>query len=215
MKYINKTVSAAVWAIAAMVVLGATIVPEAAAQVYHMYPGAPPVKKDAPALGITIGFGDELFRTLGYGRFNVNSVSDIGIELVMDKQNEDWRGGVGADYKYAIVPSETTMPFDLSANAGFGFITGNDITNIDIPIGGMISRPLELSSGGVLVPYGGVYVLIDYRSWSTGVGDDSDWTVDVELRGGAGYNFSNTVRGYANLHFGAGTRFYVGIRFVL
>jgi hypothetical protein len=213
MTFFNR--STAICAITAIVVLGGTMVPQAHAQVYHMYPGAPSVKKDAPALGVTIGFGDELFRTLGYGRFNVNSVSDIGIELIMDKQNEEWRGGAGADYKYGIVPKESTMPFDLSVNAGFGFITGNDITNIDIPFGGMISRPLELSSGGVLIPYGGVYVLIDYTSWSTGAGDESDWKTDVELRGGAGYNFSDTVRGYANLHLGAGTRFYVGIRFVL
>lgn len=215
MTLFNKSVSAVICAVTAMVVLGGAMVPQATAQVYHLYPGAPPVKKDAPALGITIGFGDELFRTLGYGRFNVNSVSDIGIELIADKQNEEWRGGVGADYKYGIVPKETTMPFDVSVNAGFGFVTGNDITNIDIPLGGMISRPLELSSGGVIVPYGGVYVLIDYVSVSTAFGDETDWDVDVELRGGAGYNFSNAVRGYANLHLGAGTRFYVGIRFVL
>ena len=187
----------------------------AGAQVYHMYPGAPVVEKDAPALGVTIGFGDHLFRTLGYGRFNINPVADIGVEVVADNGNDVWRSGAGADFKYGIVPKESTLPFDLAVNGGIGFITGGDVTNVDIPLGGLISRPVELGNGGVLVPYGGVYVLIDYASWSTGTVDESDWTTDVELRGGAGYQITKSALAYANLQFGAGTKFYIGIKFIL
>jgi hypothetical protein len=200
---------------AIIVFIAGFLVSPAVAQVYHMYPGAPAVEKDAPALGVTVAFGDHLFRTLGYGRFNINPVSDIGVEIVADNGNDVWRSGAGADFKYNIVPKESTLPFDLAVNGGLGFITGHDVTNVDIPLGGLVSRPLELSNGGVLVPYGGVYILISHLSWSTALGDESDWETDVELRGGAGYQITKTSLAYANLQFGAGTRFYIGIRFIL
>jgi hypothetical protein len=194
----------------------------AGAQVYYMYPGAPPVKKDEPAVGVNIGFGDKLFRTLGYGRFNVNSRSDLGIEVTADNTDtfepDVWRFGLGADYKFAIVPKETEMPFDLAVDAGFGFQSGGDMFNINVPVGGVLSRPMELKGERVLVPYGGVYVLIQYSSWDLPVGatgDDSDWEVDVELRGGAGYEINKKSIAYASLFLGAGTKFYLGINFLL
>ena len=70
-------------AIAALVIV-ALLAPAAGAQVFYMYPGAPPVKKNEPAVGATIAFGDNLFRILGYGRFNVNKVSDIGVEVLTE-----------------------------------------------------------------------------------------------------------------------------------
>jgi hypothetical protein len=208
------------------VVTAASIVvflaPTAGAQVFYAYPGAPPVKKDQPAVGATIGFGDDLFRMLGYGRFNVSEVSDLGIEIVVDNTDvlggDVWRGGLAADFKYAIVPKETTMPFDLSVDAGLGYEWGGSMNNFEIPIGGMVSRPLELRGGGVIVPYGGVYILIRYTSIDlpAGVpGDDDDWDVDVELRGGTGYRINQASMAFATLHLGAGTKFYLGVNFLL
>lgn len=214
MKDSSIRVSPPFWAVLAVALTTAAASP-AVAQIYHAYPGAPAVEKDAPALGVTVGFGDDLFRTLGFGRFNVNDVSDIGVEVVADNGNDVWRGGGGADYKYTIVPKQSELPFDLAVNGGVGFITGGNVTNVDIPLGGLISRPLELSNGGVIVPYGGVYILISNVSVSTELVDESDWETEVELRGGAGYVINGTSLAYANLHLGAGTRFYVGIRFVL
>jgi hypothetical protein len=194
----------------------------AGAQVFYTYPGAPPVKKDEPAVGVNVGFGDKLLRTLGYGRFNVNARSDLGLEIVADNtdtySSDVWRWGAGIDYKYAIVPEETTMPFDLAANGGFGFQSGGDMTNFNVPAGAMISRPLELEGGRVLVPYGGVYVLLQYTSWDLpagAIGDDSDWELEVELRAGAGFEINKATLAYAALFLGAGTKFYLGINFLL
>jgi hypothetical protein len=211
------------WAAVAAAAIVALLASAAGAQVFYMYPGAPPVKADQPAAGVNIGFGDNLFRTLGYGRFNVNSASDIGIELVFDNtdtavETDKWRIGLAADYKYAIIPDSTDMPFDLSVNGGFGFQSGGDMKNILIPVGGLISGPLELSNGQVLVPYGGVYVLIAYSTWDLplgATGDTSKWDTDVELRGGAAYHINKTAAAYASLFIGAGTKFYVGINFLL
>ena len=208
----------------AAVALVAVLAPMTGAQVFYTYPGAPPVKPDQPALGANIGFGSDLFRILGYGRFNVNSASDLGIELIFDKADTPvdanvWRWGFGADYKYAIAPKDTTrLPFDLALNAGFGYQNGGDLWNIRFPVGGLVSRPLKFKGDNVLVPYGGVYVLFEYAKWNlppSSMGDDSDFEVDVELRAGAGYEFNETALAYATLFVGAGTKFYLGINFLL
>lgn len=208
-------------AVAAAVIV-ALLSPAVSAQVFYTYPGAPPVEKNEPAVGATIAFGDHLFRLLGYGRFNVNSVSDIGIELLTDRADavdgKAWRGGLAADYKYAIVPKETEMPFDLSVNSGFGYQWGGELSNLVLPIGGLMSRPVQLESGYIIMPYGGVYVLFQYEWWDLppGVpGDTSDWSTDVELRLGGSFVIKESSKAYASLHLGAGTKFYLGINFSL
>lgn len=207
-----------------IVVALATFASTADAQVFYAYPGAPPVKADQPAIGADIGFGDDLFRLLGHGRFNVMSTSDLGLEVIFDKADSPveanvWRWGFGADYKLAIVPKDSTsMPFDLAINAGFGYQNGGDTWNIRFPVGGMISRPLQLKGDRALVPYGGVYVLFEYAKWNwpSGItGDNSDFEVDVELRVGTGFEIAKSALAYATLYLGAGTKFYLGINFSL
>ncbi len=209
---------------ATIVVALAMLASTASAQVFYSYPGAPPVKADQPAVGANVGFGDDLFRLLGYGRFNVMSTSDLGLELIFDNTDSPveadvWRWGFGADYKIAIVPKDSTsMPFDLAINAGFGYQGGGDMWNIRFPLGGMVSRPLQFNGDRALVPFGGVYVLFEYASWNwpAGVtGDDSDFEVDVELRVGSGLELSKTSVAYATLYLGNGTKIYLGINFLL
>ena len=145
----------------------------------------------------------------------MNRVSDIGFELLADNSDvagtTEWRGGVAADFKIAIVPKETEMPFDLSVGAGLGYQWGADLSNYLIPVGGQLSRPVELSGGHVLVPYGGVYLLTSYASFA----GEGDWEFDVELRGGAAYRITQTTSAFAALFLGAGTKFYAGVSFVL
>ncbi len=188
------------------------------AQVFYEYPGAPVVKENEPVIGSCIGIGDNLFRIDGYARFNVSPDMDFGLELVFDNFHDNWRYGAGGDVKYAIVPNDATMPFDLSLNGGFGFESGSDITTLIFPIGGVISRPLELASGRTLVPYGGIYMLIVHTSIDTnisGVGSTSNTDTDVELRGGMNFNVDDHADLFAALHLGAGTRFYIGINWHL
>lgn len=186
-------------------------------QVFYSYPGAAVVKDAEPAAGAALGIGDDLLRILGYMRFNVNATTDFGLELVLDHWDgpfgvDDWRIGAGADLKYAIIPKNSTLPFDLAVNAGLGFESGGDVTNINVPLGGMISRPVELSNGRVVVPYGGIYILISHYSYDVdGPGIDNDDTdTDVELRMGARTTISAATSAYATLHLGAGTMFFFG-----
>jgi hypothetical protein len=220
MKSIRMTLAAAT-----IVVALTTLATTAGAQVFYSYPGAPPVKGDHPALGANVGFGDDLFRLLGYGRFNVMSMSDLGLELIFDKtdtpvESNIWRWGFGVDYKMAITPKDSTseMPFDLAVDVGFGFQNGGEMWNLRFPVGGVVSRPLELGSDRALVPYGGVYVLFEYASWNWPSGssdDDSDFEVDVELRTGVGLEISKSAVANATLFLGNGTKFYLGINFLL
>jgi len=219
-------VSLAIFVAAALV---AVMAASAAAQVYYIYPSAPPVKADQPAVGADVGFGDnefgyDLFRIVGHGRFNVMSTSDLGIELIFDNTDtpveaDAWRWGLGVDYRIAIVPKDSTsMPFDLALNAGFAYQNGGDLWNLRFPVGALVSRTSELKGGRRLVPYGGVYVLFDYASWNwpAGVsGDDSDFSVDVELRAGAGLEINESSMAYVSLFLGSGTKIFLGINFVL
>ncbi len=193
------------------------VVSAAHAQVFHSYPGAPVVKDTESAAGAALGIGDDLLRMIGYARFNVNANTDFGLELVLDHWDvpfvgNEWRIGAGADVKYAIVPKNSTLPFDLSANAGLGFESGGDVTNVNIPLGAVISRPFELNNGRVIVPHGGVFILISHFSYDvSGPGFDNDDTdTDVELRMGAKTAISNSTGAYVTLHLGAGNMFFFG-----
>ncbi len=190
------------------------------AQVFYEYPGVPVVKENEPVFGPCIGLGDDLFRINGFARFNVSTLMDFGLELVFDNANDTWRYGAGGDVKYAIVPENTTMPFDLSLNAGFGFESGGDVKSIIVPLGGLVSRPLQLASGRVFAPYGGVYLLILHTSIDLPADvadevDSSDTDTDVELRGGVRLEMNAQADLFAALHLGAGTMFYIGLNWRL
>jgi hypothetical protein len=176
------------------------------------------VSDTEPALGFTAGIGDDLLRLVGYGRFNVSEVSDFGLELVLDHWDpsfggDGWRIGAGADFRYAIIPASTTLPFDLSLDGGLGLQTGNDITSVNIPAGAVISRPLELQNGRILTPYGGLYLVFSHISVDTPPGapdyDDSDF--DVELRLGTSLEIAGGVSGFVTAHVGNGERFFLGL----
>lgn len=188
------------------------------AQVFHQYPGAPIVTDTQPAVGATFGFGDNLVRLLGYGRFNVSEVSDFGIEVALDHWDPNfgeggWRIGAGADFKYAIVPAETELPFDLSITGGLGIQTGNDVTNVNIPAGAVISRPLELQNNRVLVPYGALYLVYTHVSVDVppGFPDFSDDDLDIELRLGTSLEFGAGISGFVNIHIGNDEMFFLGV----
>ena len=186
----------------------------ARSQVFYAYPGAPPVTDVAPAIGTTVGLGDDLFRLVGYGRFNLSEAADLGLEIVVDEFHDDWRYGAAGDVKFGIVPKNSTLPFDLSFNVGFGFQSGNDVTNINIPLGAVISTPVELVSGHSIVPYGGVYLLIMHASFDLppqSRGDDSDTDTDIELRVGTSLLIGDTTGFFATLHIGDETMFYLGM----
>lgn len=203
--------NAIVLALAACVILATIGI--ANGQVFYSYPGAPPVKDLEPAIGVAVGLGDDIFRIVGYSRFNLSSISDLGLEIVLDNLDDNWRAGLAADVRYAIVPKHSTLPFDLSLNGGMGIEGGGDITNFNVPLGAVLSRPLELNNGRVLVPFGGAYLLIVRTSIDTPPGkrDFSDTEVDVELRGGANLIINDATGMYAALHIGAGTMFFIGL----
>ena len=190
---------------ALLLVLG---VSSASAQVYYMYPGAPPVPDTDPAIGATVGFADNLFRILGFGRFNMAPKFDIGFEIAGDALNSNWRFGLGTDVKYAIIPTARTLPFDLSAQLGFGFQTGAGFTNFDVPLGGVISYPIQMNSGRILQPYGGLYLIVRHFAYDA-LPDDTD--LDVELRAGASLELIEAGDLFLTIHIGEDVAFFAGI----
>jgi len=190
-----------------MAALCAGLAGPVSAQVYHIYPAAPVVPDDHPAAGAAFGIGDDLQRLLGFARFNIVPKADLGLELVFDRLGGDWRTGLGADVKYAIVPKTNELPFDLSVQGGFGFQTGSFFSNFDIPVGAVISRPLELDSGRQIVPFGGLYLIVRRLSLDAG---PSDTDIDVELRGGASFEVFDSGDAFITIHAGSDVMFFVG-----
>ncbi|GEM_PF-1817441 len=208
-------ISAATTLVAALTFLFCFAVHPADAQVFYEYPGAPVVKDSEPAVGPYVSIGDNLLRIGGYGRFNAARDMDAGLELVIDRIHGKSFIGAGGDVKYAIIPANANLPFDWAVNAGIGFITGNDITDLIVPLGTIISRPLELANGSILSPYGGIYVLIIHNSVDTALGTISNTNTDVELRAGASLELKPNMNIFSAFHVGSGSKFYIGVNFKL
>jgi hypothetical protein len=199
----------------------------ASAQVFYEYPAAPVVRENEPVFGPAIAIGDNLFRINGFARFNISVPFDLGLEIVFDRvtvpdvglgEDDIWRFGAAADVKYLFIPPEDmTMPFDLAFNAGFGYESGGDVTNIIVPVGALISRSLELAPSRLLTPYAGVYLLIFHTSYDIGgdQGDRSNTDTDVELRGGVSVGVTEQADIFAALHLGSGNKFYIGLNWRL
>lgn len=198
----------------AAVALGAS---GAAAQVFYSYPGARPVTDLSPSLGLFAGFGDSRTRLGGFGRFNVSSAADLGIEALYENVDSEGNGedtgfgGAGMDGKYAIVSATEEMPLDVSLQLGAGFLARSDFLNIRVPLGAIASHDFFYNNGTRrIVPFAGVYLLSDYVKVETGAGDESDTDFDAEIRLGASAEIIPRGSVFAALHTGNGTMFFVG-----
>jgi hypothetical protein len=195
------------------ILLAACALPGAAnAQVFYSYPGARPVTDYSPSLGLVAGFGDNLVRLAGFARFNVSPASDLGVEAVYDNfgaegiDDDVGFGGAGVDFRYAIVAVGESSPLDVAGQAGGGFLARSDFLNLRFPLGVVASRDIVLKDERILVPYGGVYVLIDYVN----ISDESDTDADVELRLGISAEIVKKGSLFVALHVGDDTMFFVG-----
>jgi hypothetical protein len=189
----------------------------ARAQVFYSFPGAQPVIDTSVALGLVSGFGDNVVRLGGFGRFNLTPDADLGFEAMFqnvdteDSADDTSFYGAGADGKYVLLSRDGTTPVDLAVNAGVGFLTRDDYVNIHVPLGGIVSRDFTMNDGRLIVPYGGVYLLYDYVKIEGPEGsDDSDSDADVELRVGASAEIVRNGSLFAALHAGNGTMFFLG-----
>jgi hypothetical protein len=207
----DRTLAGAAVAVAGWLAAGGV----ARAQVYQPYGSARPVATDAPALGVVVGFGDDMFRVAGHARFNVTSASDIGLELVFDNFEDDigddtqFFGG-GADFKYLLVSDGARLPFDLAAQAGVGMEWGSDVRELTVPAGVLGSKLIPVD-GRDLTPFGGAYVVIEHTTVDVSGGDDSsDTDVSAEIRLGVDFQVVPRRHLFAALHAGNGTKFFLG-----
>ncbi|HEX6791806.1 MAG TPA: hypothetical protein VF247_10895 [Candidatus Krumholzibacteria bacterium] len=187
------------------------------AQVFYSFPGAHPVTDSAVALGLVSGFGDNVVRLGGFGRFNLSSSADLGLEVMWDNVDaENTSGdtdfwGAGLDGKYLIVSADGDMPLDIAVQAGGGFESRSDYLNIHVPFGGLASHDFMMNDGRRITPYGGVYFVYDHVKIDYADGTDaSDSDFDVEMRVGASAEIVKRGSLFAALHAGNGTMFFLG-----
>jgi hypothetical protein len=202
-------------------VLGFALVSGAHAQVFYSYPGARPVSDTSPSLGLVSGFGDNTVRLGGFGRFNLSSIADLGLEVMFqnvdteDTSEDTGFWGAGADGKYLLVEASEDTPFDVAAQVGAGFLSRSEYTLIHAPLGVTASHDFVMNDGRRIVPYGGVYLLFDYVKVDAPAGapddyDDSSTDFDAEIRIGASAEIVKRGSLFAALHAGNGTMFFLG-----
>jgi hypothetical protein len=201
---------------AVAVVVMCALVTGASAQVFYSFPGARPVPDSSPAMGLVAGFGDHVVRLGGFGRFNLSSKSDLGLEAVFnnvksDTGNDTGYGGGGIDGKYLFFQSRQDMQIDISANAGVGVLARSSFYNIHVPFGAIASHDFTTSDGRRITPFGGLYFIYDYDHVDApepAGGGDSKF--DMEMRIGASAEIVKRGSLFAALHAGNGTMFFIG-----
>lgn len=189
----------------------------ARAQVFYSFPGAKPVTDASPSLGLVAGFGDHVVRLGGFGRFNLSTKSDLGLEAmynnVKGEDSTDDTGfyGAGIDAKWWFFESRQDMQIDIAANVGGGFLARSGNLDIHVPIGAIASHDFTMNDGRLITPYAGFYFIVDYFKFDVpGGGDDSDTDSDAEIRIGASAEIVKKGSLFAALHAGNGTMFFVG-----
>jgi hypothetical protein len=194
----------------------------ARAQVFYSFPGARPVSDASPSLGLVAGFGDNVVRLGGFGRFNLSTKSDLGLEAmynnVKDEDTTDDTGsyGAGIDGKWQFFESRQDMQIDIAANVGGGFLTRSGNLDIHVPLGAIASHDFAMNDGRLITPYAGFYLIFDYFKFDAPEGvDDSDTDADAEIRIGASAEIVKKGSLFAALHAGNGTMFFVGFNLAL
>jgi hypothetical protein len=95
---------------------------------------------------------------------------------------------------------------DAAVQVGAGFQTRDDFTLIKVPLGAVFSRGFPLEGKREVVPYGGVYLVMDFFD----VAGDNESELDVELRLGASAEIVDRAALFAAFHTGNGTLFFLG-----
>jgi hypothetical protein len=202
--------------VAVAMVVACTLAGAAHAQVFYSFPGAKPVTDASPSLGLVAGFGDHVVRLGGFGRFNLSSRADLGLEAMFNNVKEDgttndtgFYGG-GADGKYQFYHARQDMQIDIAANAGVGVLARSDYYNIHVPFGALASHDFAMNDGRLIVPYAGLYFIYDYVHVDSPEGGHGDSDFDTELRVGASAEIVKKGSLFAALHAGNGTMFFIG-----
>jgi hypothetical protein len=175
------------------------------------------VTDTSPSLGLVSGFGDNVVRLGGFGRFNLSPTSDVGLEAwyqnvdTEDSAEDTSFGGAGMDGKFLLTSATESMPLDIAAQAGAGFLARSGYLDVHVPLGVIASHDFVTNDGRHIVPYGGVYLIMDFITYDAAPGvDDSDTDFDVELRIGASADIVRRGSLFAALHAGNGTMFFLG-----
>jgi hypothetical protein len=186
------------------------------AQVFYQYPEATTVEPGRFDVGTYLSGGEDLFRLGGFSRLGIARYWDVGFEVLVENDNGDWRGGAGGDARYQLLPTTAKVPFDLSADAGFGFASGDNVTIYQAPLGGIISSPLKMDNGTVITPYLGVYaVFVRTKIKRPGLSDLSDNDVEALLRGGVSVDLTENLEIFGTLQLGPYDLASVGINYRL
>ncbi len=97
--------------------------------------------------------GDDAVRAGLSVRFNITSVSDLGIQLGVDRTCGTSFYGGGVDLKIVLLEGAGRFPVDLALDAAVGALDGTSANRFVFDFGILASCPITLSSGRAFEPF--------------------------------------------------------------
>jgi hypothetical protein len=118
--------------------------------------------------------GDNAFRTGVSARFNISRVSDIGLQLGLDRSCAESFFGGGIDFKVVILEDTERLPVNLALDASFGSLTSGDAGRFLFGLGILASGRISAGGGRTIEPYCSLVAdieRIDMRGGSAALAD--------------------------------------------
>jgi hypothetical protein len=97
--------------------------------------------------------GQDAFRTGVAARFNLTSITDLGIQLGLDRICEQSLWGGGADVKVVLLQSRKKFPVNLALDGSFGALDKRHLNQFLFGFGILASGVIEASPDRVIEPY--------------------------------------------------------------
>lgn len=97
--------------------------------------------------------GEDAFRTGFAARFNLTPISDLGIQVGLDRICLQSLLGGGADVKLVLLQSRKNLPLNLALDGSFGVLDKRHLNQFLFGFGILASGVIEASPGRVVEPY--------------------------------------------------------------
>jgi len=153
------------------------------------------------------------FGVIGQYRAGFGGYSDLGGKAgIIDYEEGQTGFFAGLDYKYQIMEVRIQDPIDMSIGGMVDFALF-DKFNI-LSFGGYLvgSRPLELSSGRKITPYGRLILRID-RADHDIAGEDTDFNIGISA--GGALELSSSTKALLELQLDEEVALFMGVSFGL
>ena len=159
-----------------------------------VYPSFQQPRVASREFNFAIADGDGLTPFVFQWREGTSVGSQISFDLgLADPDNEDLDVYliVGGQYARSLARSRADMPLDVLFTAGIFSQFGNDLTFLSVPVGASIGHRFPIQGTAMAItPYLHPRLALQYASFDTPAGDESDTDIDISFDVGGNLEFS-------------------------